>query len=759
MVRGKAEQKGWLFRADLAPIIIEHILSGELSRDGDIVFTGFPSFSPQMRRLMDALEERGAQVQAHDPIESGDVAGFVASFNTRKDEALAAARWARAKIEKDPGCTVGIVTTDLNTYRPLIRNAMKSVVTPSALNPINPVTAAPWDLLQALPIAHFPAPSSALRALNLLRGGAQLGDVRSILLSPYFLGATEEAGSRAMLLNRLHRNGEGWVSLAYLTKLAGEEGKAWHCPILREGLDAVAAIKDSLPDKGLMPEWAHIFSKTLASVGWGNGRPLTPEELESVEEFKALFTSLAGLGVVHSEATLSRALGAFTRIASGHAFKPRRDAAAIRIVDAAAAAGCQFDYLWVMGMDSQSWPIMSPPNPFIPFALQRDAGVPESGGDSGFQTALALTRWLRQGASKVIFSYPATVDAAPSMPARMLSDLPRITGDTLDLSDVESWSSIIHRRHRDLQPLMNDEAPPLNHAHVGGGSAIIRDQANCPFKAFAAHRLHAQPIYQVSPGLDERERGNILHRILEKFWKSVGSHDALIQMSADDRKARIEDLANAELEALREYRPKTMTGKFIEIERERILSILMRWLELEEEREPFVVTQTEKRETVKTGGLEFTIVIDRVDTLVSDGSRCVLDYKTGQVSASKWFGERPEDPQLPLYSVSTDGDKSAIAFARLRAGQIEFSGVVKRGGILPGLPSRARYHKQVMDDWQGTLANWKESVELLAKEYKDGRADVSPTTSRTCEETYCELHALCRIAEKNRRISEGEPEK
>ena len=55
--------------------------------------------------------------------------------------------------------------------------------------------------------------------------------------------------------------------------------------------------------------------------------------------------------------------------------------------------GCEFDHLWVMGLSVDAWPLAARPNPFLPLALQREAGIPESSA----QASLELDRRITQG--------------------------------------------------------------------------------------------------------------------------------------------------------------------------------------------------------------------------------------------------------------------------------------------------------------------------------------------------------------------------
>ncbi len=52
--------------------------------------------------------------------------------------------------------------------------------------------------------------------------------------------------------------------------------------------------------------------------------------------------------------------------------------------------------------------------------------------------------------------------------------------------------------------------------------------------------------------------------------------------------------------------------------------------------------------------------IDRIDEM-PDGSLAVIDYKTSASvpSPSSWLGDRPSDPQLPLYALAVEQQGTA----------------------------------------------------------------------------------------------------
>ena len=76
---------------------------------------------------------------------------------------------------------------------------------------------------------------------------------------------------------------------------------------------------------------------------------------------------------------------------------------------------------------------------------------------------------------------------------------------------------------------------------------------------------------------------------------------------------------------IRRERPTTLSGRFAEIEKQRLVRLARAWLEQEKLRASFSVVATEDKRRVEIGGLVLTTRLDRVDQL-ADGQRIVIDY-------------------------------------------------------------------------------------------------------------------------------------
>ena len=174
------------------------------------------------------------------------------------------------------------------------------------------------------------------------------------------------------------------------------------------------------------------------------------------------------------------------------------------------------------------------------------------------------------------------------------------------------------------------------------------------------------------------------------------------------------------------------------------------WREYERERLPFAVVEREVQRRVELGGLAMELRLDRLDRL-ADGAHALIDYKTGVARFSSWLGERPDEPQLPMYYRTANEQISALAFARVRLGErgktFGFEGVSVVEGLLPDvLPVEARRSKHSYASWDVLTQEWEVSLAALATGFVCGDATVDPKHGGlTCRQ--CDLQSVCRIAE------------
>ncbi len=366
--------------------------------------------------------------------------------------------------------------------------------------------------------------------------------------------------------------------------------------------------------------------------------------------------------------------------------------------------------------------------------------------------ARQLTQRLLTSAERVIISYPATGAAAEMLrPSTLFNHLPCLEKTALKAWQGESWQDLIYQQ-RQLILLTEDPAPAVDpeREKIRGGSSIIRLQSNCPFRAFAELRLAARPFAQVDIGLDAMSRGTLVHRVLELVWDTLESQACLKQLDEENKvDTLVEDMTRVAIKEMQQQLPQQFSGEYLKLESKRLHAYVMRWLDIEKQRAAFHLHESEQLIETKINGIPIRLKLDRVDEL-EEGGYLVIDYKTGKVTASQWFGERPEEPQLPLYASVIETPLAGILFAQLQAKDMLFKGLCEETELVPKVKSyREIKQTKEMSSWSAVLDNWKTTVENLATDFKSGKAEVDPIKlGSTCR--YCELSMLCRIHEQDR---------
>jgi len=280
----------------------------------------------------------------------------------------------------------------------------------------------------------------------------------------------------------------------------------------------------------------------------------------------------------------------------------------------------------------------------------------------------------------------------------------------------------------------DETGPALAETASSGGATLFKDMAACPFRAFAKHRLGARPLEKTDVGLSYRDRGTTVHKALEVIWSELGSHARLMEFHPGELQSLIARGAEAAV-------AKLGPGIGRDLEKQRLQRLLSEWLEIEKSRAGFTVAGIEAERDIEISGLQVRVRADRVDAL-PDGREIILDYKTGQLKARGWEGERPDEPQLPLYCATSDRAVAGAAFAMIRTGDLGFRGLTANGAGLPALKQMpivpALPFDQQLNEWRRVLAD-------LAADFRAGKADVDPKQEDTCNN--CGLRGLCRIRE------------
>ena len=731
--------------AQLPDIVRGLICSGAVSVPPMIVLAGFDEATAQQQQLIDALIARGTSCERFEPKQHAAPA-LRAQCHDQHDENFRMADWVAARLGENSNARIGVVVPDLQMRRRSLASALDATLTPDRL--LAPSGVRPYTISLGGSLADIPLVAFSLRALRVVVGDVSFDEVSALVRSPYLAGANDERDLRDRLDADLRRRCERVVSFDGL--LDAVERSARDCridaPRLLHCLHSLRDWRRTETAVSRRPsEWSGAIARVLRSItSYGaRDRALDSAEFQSLARWQELLAEFAGLDRVVGRRAAAGALAQLERLARETIFQPEGGTPAVQVLGILEANSLDFDHLWIMGLTADAWPPPARPHALLPIELQRAAEMPGASAAIELKRARQLLQRWMAAAPEVVISH------AGHEGDRALAPSPLIAALDIYLPVPHAPRLIDALRASTLTSDLDSVAPQWIPSALRGGATVLKDQAACPFRAFAIHRLNARAIDAAHDGLDHSERGQLVHDVLAQFWRAMPAptRDALAATSFEQRRELLNAAARGALARLGRRR-SAPTAALAALETARLVRIVEHWLQYElKHRSDFRVVAVEEARTVQIGPLAFTGRPDRIDQ-TSDGARVVIDYKTGGPVSGAWLDQRPDEPQLPLYLAALEPDAKAIAFARVRAGDFCLSGLAATPELLPG---QNRSWEKSFPDWQTLVDHWSVVLDRLATAFADGDAAVNPKRRpQTCR--YCNLPTLCRINERGATI-------
>ena len=701
-----------------------------------LLLAGFLSIPKQLQNLLDVLEKQGVIISFIEPEKTAQTKRVV--LNDDESTFSIIANRARQTLEQNPDCQIGVIVHDLQQRRSEALRAFDNAFFP-AHNPVEiNAIGRPYDLSIGLPLNEQSVIRTALLFLNLLIKGLVDTELSAFLLSPYLPGTDKDARAREKLDIKCRDERIRHVSFFDFIKLL-PKGDALRAPMQKIS-------KRKWKSKSGAAVWATHFGSALRDLGWP-GKSIDSEEYQCVEAWNAC---LDDFQILDNGDLLSdkRALALLMRICRSRVFQLDTATTPIQIMGRLESHGLAFDKLWVTGLDSDQWPPITLPTSFISIKQQQAAGVP----DSAPQLRLALAEremalWMRS-TDELFLCHAQVRDDHELSPASIIADI-RVVEHGAEFGDVHGYgyeeTEFIHtakliQSSSSMESIKDTHGPQLAvGTKLKGGTRLLENQARCPFKAFALHRLGIKKLEEAGIGLDPRQHGNLFHHAMELFWQQVGSQKNLLALTTDQLEALISTVIDA---SMKEYK---IQSNLQDLQSRYLYRLIADWVEqVERERQPFTVIQLEQEQEIDIAGVGISVKVDRVD-LLETGETVVIDYKTGQHNPIKtWSEPRIENPQLPLYA-GTDPNVEGVCFAQAFPNQHKLIGTTSTDDVVANLktPLKTRAFAKKLQSWEHVRDHWTESLNMLATEVREGVATITPV-NKACE--FCALPSLCRIS-------------
>lgn len=668
-----------------------------------VIWVCFDDFNPQQLLLQNHLQSMGC-IQYRYDLKDNQILPHVCVAKDNKEEYLQLISWLKLKVEQGEQ-RIGVVIPNLEQESRSLQRTFLHHFDHELFN-----------ISLGEPLSEFLLVAHALVWLG-LNSNMDPAQASLLLQSPYLGYAKEEYAARSQLL----QDSTLLQSQRFLLPALIKETRQY-APELSKLLSMIVPY----PEFATPHEWIELFQNRLNTMGFPGDTGLNSENYQCFNRFASLFDEFRQLNLLSKSLKQKEAIDAFTQLANNTIFQAQKTNAPIQISGMLEASGCEFDSLWVMGLNDQCLPKKPRLSAFIPPKIQRDLLMPHSLPSRELLFAKQTLQRLERGSADTVFSYSKMQGDTPNLPCSLILNYPSYELISISAPPLAKTHLV---SHDDLYtiPLLPDE-------QISGGTALLANQAKCPFKAFAEHRLKAKPALQTTEGLDARERGIIIHKIMELLWRTLGSQKQLLSLNAQVLDQYIEQAIHSALFNTIQNNSDSFPELVQEVEFIRLKRLVLSFLEWEKQRPEFEIATLEESYSINLAGLDFSVRVDRLDKV--DDSKWVIDYKSSLPYSKPWNEDRPTEPQLLLYTL-LDKEINALLLIQLKTGAILCNGLSENKLDIKGISSLKKE-----ESWEHRRNEWQQHLTGLAEELQLGHSPPLPASAAVCGQ--CDFQNLCR---------------
>lgn len=782
----RCKKNNWLDAHQLVDALIERVDASQPTVFAPLIWMGFDSFNAQQKRLIETFQQNNIGLFIHQVVDSGSREHCeFRQYQSEAEQWLAAAHWIKKKIAHNPNQRLAVVAANLTKSRSAIDYALSQILSPQHVIDSGNSRAKPFHISLGAKLNDLPVVDAALLLLSLTATKTLSNStISKLILSPFTDGADNECYDRNKLEFWCRQYLPYELSLSDFLDALKRRKSAPAAPIFLEKISASVTLLSTTQKKYSFSHWAEFFISWLKIFGWPGERALNSEQYQTVEAFKREVSALGSLDLVANPVAVSTAFSALRQRVNEQPFEAESPPVKVDVLGIMETAGIEFDAIWFGGLIEKDWPPAVQESPFIPPSLQKQAKYHRASVELNAEHAEKQQSRLRNQCDEIVFSRHCYEQDVKLLPSAFFATA--TTPPELKPNLTNYLISCLQKHNPQLETFIDshglDNADPrykgADDGITRGGTSVIQDQAACPFRAYAKHRLGARDVDARQPGLNALERGELIHNILQGIWQTLHSSAKLKFMSEHELKKIIAH--NIDKCSEKFFRQSDSSKEFFQVQSQWLGQLLLEWFAAEKSREqPFSIVALEKLQPLSLGKITLNCKIDRIDEL-ADNTLALIDYKTGRVGSLKdWTGERPKAPQLPLYALAlhfADDHKngaetktgkrplSTLAFGQILAGQSAYIGISEepfqteqhaasnsgKVSILGDTPLAEK-----AENLPDLIEYWNEQLTKLAEQYYAGHAEVNPLDNTTC--TYCDLPGLCRIFEAGKN-DEPKPE-
>lgn len=733
--------RDWLLETQLPEALIALMDTGEWTPPEQVRTIGMVHETPVQTRLLEAMAERGTVVVRDEVArECESELSLLRPANKLMQMRMAAERIRellmpfRNRNDAEPP-RIALVVPDIDAARPEIDAVLGEYLAPYTLVPGELRERRPWRYARGLPLAEQPLVALALDLLSVETRRNPLDVISRILLDPSIF-SNAPVSRRSEFELRLRQLGY-WFSIPRMRVLAAEhtDGEDDFPARFSRWLDEYDSTR---PDRELPSVWADWIQAILAAAEWGSGS-LTSTQTQAIESWNEALDGFRAMDSQIGRVNASQMLVWVREILFARYFQPAvRHLQPVHVLSHADALGGVYDEIIVLDATTGTLPEAPRAIGLVSQERLAMAGVPRSSPDLAVADAERWRDVLLRMAPRIQVMAPAHNDAGDSLvPSPIFTGWPGGGAVSEAATALTALSSTVSDA---LEVPAEEPVPPIDDPDlegVRGGVKIFGSMAVSPWLAFVRHRLGLTEFPVAVEGIDVRNQGKLMHRVLDRFWTAVRTRDNLLSISLDDLIAMVRELVTRVQEEDGLISPEAFGSGLAAAEHQRMSDLILDWLEVEGQRtDPFEVVLTEADVQTDIGGLHVSLRIDRVDRIDRSAAGddtlryLAIDYKSSSSALSRSWLEDEDlpEPQLPIYASCTDlGRHGVSSIDGVAWGKVAEKGCsfITYAGFCDNVtPKSSGQRGRAVDDWSGQLRAWRSLLERQARVFMEGSLEL-----------------------------------
>ncbi len=732
--RGVLKKRGVVLECEMPRYLLNDLSRVERFLDERLVWlTPRCELKANSKEFLEALAECSGVIFMRDEQGCGEEVDFSA-LSSEQDELDAMVLWVKSMVGKEPACgSIAVLVDDIWQRRAAITDAFERGF-PDVLNVFCSDSVYPWEFVGGEPYHNNSFMQEAIDWVRLSKGRASCSAVKRVVgRFSETLTEQSEYEMHSALFGFKDSEKEYSIEL-WLDRLSSDAALDPELSSMLVEASEISSMGSRLPS-----EWVNLFIQYLENRGWYENASAFDDGVVAVSSLEKVFLEVSRLDSATGSVSIDVCLGWLREVVDTIGVSVRSSRSApIKILNMFEyEAGCA-DHVWVLGLTSSLTGLQRFDSSFI--SVERDTN---DEGDQGKLSTLMKTVCAQRGVRKASFSLTSDVGSqAPNMLAEECFGTPRYS--------VVHGGVVVGNDQLFETPEVSLDPIELKTGELFKASAsLVKDFCISPFLAFLKHRLRLEPYHEECFGISASLQGELLHDLLDVFWKRMKSNSQLNNVSEIDLPRVFDQYTARYFKNIFPVKLDEFSGFYQSLERRRLRSVCLDWIRYEKKRcDDFVVVESESSYEVIIGRMALKLRLDRVDKISCDGKEktLIIDYKTGRVNGHDLNPQDLKEPQLPLYVIAKEQEGGSIvngvALAKVSE---DLQCFYTRADFCEGLDKPPKDVSMREGEWIQSVNLWRTRLIDVADGFLAG--DISHNVNVKVPQHYGDFKSLMRFSE------------